>query len=164
MNYPDCKDKNSFNSGIEFEDYVCCALAREGIIIQNIHSKTFQYQTGENLQGFEIKLDRYFIGTGRLSIEVAEKTRADDKDWIPSGIYRKDRSWLYIQGNYERIYIFQKSILILLHRSERYKEDQTPTVKKFYLPIKDAEKYCAKKIEINQHLLSMLSETWDLRA
>jgi hypothetical protein len=164
MNYPDCKDKNSFNSGIEFEDYVCCALAKEGIIIQNIHSKTFQYQTGENLQGFEIKLDRYFIGTGRLSIEVAEKTRADDKDWIPSGIYRKDRSWLYIQGNYERIYIFQKSILILLHRSERYKEDQTPTVKKFYLPIKDAEKYCAKKIDINNHLLCMLSETWDLRA
>lgn len=151
MNYPDCKDKDSLENGYSFQDFVCIELAKESIILQNILSKKFQYQIGENLQGWEIKLDREFLKTGRLSIEIAEKIRADISYWTPSGIYRNDNSWLYIQGNFECFFIFGKKFLINLHNvkngngDKKYKEGEIPTLKKFYLPLIDAEKYCLKK-------------------
>lgn len=147
--YPDSKDKNSFQSGLEFQDFVCNELAKEGIILQNLASRRYQFEVGENLQGFEIKLDRLFLSTGRLSIEIAEKSRADMPNWTPSGIYRDDNTWLYIHGNYQRLYIFPKNLLRKLHNTRRYQEDEAHgTVRKFYLPIKDAAKYAAKVIEI----------------
>lgn len=146
---------NSFDVGSSFEDFVCIELSKQGIILQNIHSRKFQYETGENLQGFEIKYDSRCTGcstdkpaTNRLSIEVSEKTNANNRNYIPSGIYRDDNSWLYIQGNYQQFWIFQKKLLVMLHNSNRYKENTQPTIKTFYLPIKEADKYCAKKIII----------------
>ena len=142
---------NSFEVGNEFQDFVCIELAKHGIILQNINSKKYQYETGENLQGFEIKYDARCTGdrnteaTNRLSIEIAEKTKAENPEFIPSGIYRTDNSWMYIQGNYMMFWIFPKKILKLLHQSKRYPEDEMPTIKKFYLPIADADKYCAAK-------------------
>ena len=44
-------------------------------------------------------------------------------------------------------WIFSKETLRLLHKSGRYQEHELPTIKKFYLPISDADKYCAKKLE-----------------
>ena len=63
------------------------------IILQNMSSQKYQFNIGENLQGFEIKLDTRCTETGRMSIEVAEKSRADSTKWTPSGIYREDNSW-----------------------------------------------------------------------
>jgi hypothetical protein len=104
---------------------------------------------GENLQGFEIKYDSRFLDTNRLSIEIAEKSKASNPLWVSSGIYRSDNSWLYIQGNYRCIYIFAKSLLIGLHKSMKYQEDESyGTVRKYYLPLDDANKYCAKRIDI----------------
>jgi hypothetical protein len=143
---------DSFEIGDTFQDFVCIELAKEHIILQNINSKKFQYETGENLQGYEIKYDARCTGdnetkaTGRLSIEIAEKTKAANVNYVKSGIYRSDNSWLYIQGNYHQFWIFAKNLLVMLHKSGRYPEAVMPTVKKFYLPIKDADKYCAKKI------------------
>jgi len=143
--------KDSFEVGNEFQDFVCIELARDGIILQNINSKKFQFKTGENLQGFEIKYDARCTGdagtssTGRLSIEISEKSEATNKDYIPSGIYRNDNSWLYIHGNYMGFWIFSKKILIALHKTKKYEESELPTIKKFYLPISVADKYCAKK-------------------
>lgn len=143
---------NSLEKGNMFEDFVCIELAKNNIILQNINSKKFQYETGENLQGFEIKYDARCTGcnntmaTNQLSIEIAEKSKADNIYFVPSGIYRSDNSWLYIQGNYHQFWIFSKSILILLHKTNRYKEHELPTVRKFYLPLLDADRYCAKKI------------------
>lgn len=142
---------NSFDVGDRFQDFVCIELAKENIILQNINSKKFQYETGENLQGFEIKYDARCTGdnntnpTGRLSIEIAEKSKCENENYVPSGIYRSDNSWLYIQGNYHGFWIFSKNILLLLHNSKRYKENTLPTIKTFYLPIEDADKYCSKK-------------------
>lgn len=144
--YPDCKDSDSFKSGIEYQDFVCLQLSKQNIIVQNIGSKYFQFNIGENLQGIEIKLDRRFTETKRLSIETHEKALAENEKWIESGILREDNSWLYIQGNYEYFYIFAKRILVLLYHSGRYEIGSIPTLKKFYLPIEDADKYCAKKI------------------
>jgi hypothetical protein len=144
--------KDSFEVGNEFQDFVCMELAKQNIILQNINSKKFQFEVGENLQGFEIKYDSRCTGdngtvaTNRLSIEIAEKTRAENSDFIPSGIYRNDNSWLYIQGNYMNFWIFSKNLLQKLHNSGRYEESELPTVKKFYLPIADADKYCSKKV------------------
>ena len=143
---------DSFEVGNEFQDFVCIELAKQGIILQNINSKKFQFNVGENLQGFEIKYDARCTGdrgttaTNQLSIEIAEKTRADNSKFVPSGIYRNDNSWLYIQGNFKTFWIFSKKLLILLHFSRRYKEHELPTIKKFYLPLEDADSFCAKKV------------------
>ena len=146
---------NSFEVGNEFQDFVCIELAKQSIILQNINSKKFQFNIGENLQGFEIKFDSRCTGdngtsaTNRLSIEIAEKTQAVNMNYVASGIYRQDNSWLYIQGNYMNFWIFSKNILQGLHKSGRYEQHNLPTVKKFYLPIADADKYCAKKMIFN---------------
>jgi len=143
---------DSFEIGNEFQDFVCMELAKQNIILQNINSKKFQFEVGENLQGFEIKYDSRCTGdsgstpTNRLSIEIAEKTKAANPVYISSGIYRNDNSWLYIQGNYMCFWIFSKNLLQKLHQSGRYEEHELPTVKKFYLPLLDADKYCAKKV------------------
>jgi len=147
MNYPDCKDANSFDSGMEFQDFVCCELAKQGIVLQNLASKKMQFEVGENLQGFEIKLDRRCTDTGRLSIEVAEKSHAGMPNYTPSGIYRKDNTWLYIQGNYKRLYIFGVGFLRRLYESGKMGENTQPTIKAFFLPLDKADIYCLKRMD-----------------
>jgi hypothetical protein len=143
---------DSYEVGNRFQDFVCMELAKQNIILQNINSKKFQYEIGENLQGFEIKYDSRCTGdkgtipTNQLSIEIAEKNKSGNSKFIESGIYRKDNTWLYIHGNYMMFWIFSKKLLKQLHKSRRYKEHELPTIKKFYLPIIDADKYCAKKV------------------
>jgi len=143
--------KNSFEIGSEFQDFVCMELAKQNIILQNINSKKFQYETGENLQGFEIKYDSRCTGdngtapTNRLSIEIAEKTKAENSRYVPSGIYRGDNTWIYIQGNYMAFWIFSVKHLRLLYETGRYPAEKLPTIEKYYLDIKHADKYCIKK-------------------
>lgn len=120
--YPDAKSKTSFQDGLEFQDFVCEKLANHGLFLQNTLSRKYQFELGENLQGWEIKLDNRCTETGRLSIEIAEKSRADIKVWTASGIYRNDNSWLYVQGNYEMLFIFSKTFLKRLHGTKRYEE------------------------------------------
>jgi len=148
--YPDCKDPESYQSGLEFQDFVCELLREElGIVITNYQSRRFQFGVGENRQGVEIKLDRDILQSNNVSIEVAEKTRADNPYYAPSGIYRRDNSWLYIQGNWEIVFIFSKNVLRLLHESGRYKTDALPTLKRFLLPVGDARRFAAKVVEVN---------------
>lgn len=139
--YPDSVHSDGLEVGAQFLDFVMETLQKRGVILQPYTSKKNQYSLGESLQGWEVKLDSRFTDTKRLSIEIAEKTKADNKSWIPSGIYRRDNTWLYIQGNYECFYIFMKKFLVSLHKTGRYKEDEIPTLKKYYLPITDADKY-----------------------
>lgn len=147
--YPNAKSPTSFQDGLEFQDFVCSELAKCGVILQNLSSKKWQYTVGENLQGFEIKKDDPHTRTGRLSIEVAEKSKADDgAPWVSSGIMRDDNTWLYIQGNYEQVYVFPKNWL------RRYYIEKSPetfekfgTIRTFYLPLAVAEKCAAKVIK-----------------
>lgn len=148
--YPDSKDPNPYQSGLEFQDFVVDLLREQlGIVITNYQSQRFQFGVGENKQGIEIKLDREILRTNNVSIEIAEKARASNPYYVPSGIYRNDNSWLYIQGNWNIVFIFAKSILRLLHKSERYKINILPTLKSFLLPVDEAKKYAAKVIELN---------------
>ena len=153
MNYPkhNSGHNDSLQLGLEFQDFVCIELSKQGIVLQNLSSKKYQYSVGENLQGFEIKYDNSIFKYNRLSIEIAEKVNGDNLQWAKSGIYRKDNSWLYIQGNYKLFYIFSKDFLIRLHLSKTYEESEfpydNPTIRKFYLPFSDCDKYAIKKFD-----------------
>ncbi len=149
--YRDAKSVTSYQDGMEYQDFVCERLARHHIILQNIASRKFQYEVGENLQGFEIKLDNRCLETGQLSIEVAEKSAADNPDWVPSGIMREDNSWLYLQGNYQIIFIFSKKLLReYLERKKPEIHKSLGTVQKFYMPLSTAHKWAARVIQGNE--------------
>jgi hypothetical protein len=116
-------------------------------------SKKFQYSTGENLQGIEIKFDDKMNTTGNVYIETMEKSDPNNLKYIESGIFRNDQSWLYLIGNYSVIYIFSKKHLQLMHDSNKYRKVTTATSIGFLVPILDAEKYCAYKINTENKLL-----------
>ncbi len=140
-NYPDCKYDDPLQVGAEFLDFVLVELQRIGLYLQPFTSKKAQYNRGESFQGWEVKYDQRWTETGRLSIEIAEKTKAANYQWVPSGIYRSDNAWLYIQGNYEGFYVFLKKFLIQLHKTRRYQEHEIPTLRGYFLPRADADRY-----------------------
>lgn len=143
--YPNSKNTNSFEDGLKFQDFVVDKILNElGIAISNYSSKYYQHKYGENRQGIEIKLDRKADETNQLSIEIAEKTKTLNPQFIPSGIYRNDNSWLYIQGTYKQLYIFSKKVLVELHRSNKYHEHEEPTIKAFFLPLYVCQIYSEK--------------------
>ena len=156
INYPDSKDKDSFESGLQFQDFVAELFHDKlGVTITNYQSRGYQFGKGENKQGIEIKLDRDILETNNVSIEIAEKSRASLSDYTPSGIYRADNTWLYVQGNYKIVFVFAKSTLIVLHKSGKYPEYELPTIRKFHLPIADARKYAAMVIETKNRIYSV---------
>lgn len=138
--YPDCKHADPLQTGAEFLDFVMVTLQTRGLYLQPFTSKKYQYEKGESLQGWEVKFDGRYTDTGQLSIEVAEKTKAANTEWVKSGIYRNDNTLLYIQGNYTGFYIFIRKQLVVLHTIKddgkwRYTRAEIPTLQKFYLPI-----------------------------
>lgn len=132
--------------GLEFQDLVAKELYQRGIVVLGYSSQKYQYEVGENMLGAEIKRDGRFRDTGNLYFETAEKAHPDNAKFVPSGIHRKDNSWLFVIGDEETIYIFSIKYLSLLE--ERYKKVSGPTSKGFLMPIEDAEKYCIRKIEL----------------
>lgn len=155
-----CVHEDSLNIGHEFQDFIIEYLVKNlGISISIFQSKKYQFNIGETVQGVEIKYDARSTGdctykeckaTGNVGIEVAEKTKASNNNFIESGIYRNDNTWLYIVGNYNCAWIFSKNLLKILHKSNKYKTIETlPTMKSMLLPVTEADKYCAKKIIFN---------------
>lgn len=147
--YPNAKRPTVFQDGLEFQDFVCTQLAQRGVVLQNLSSKKYQFEVGENLQGFEIKLDERCTDTKRLSIEVAEKTRNDPElQWTPSGILRDDNSWLYIQGNRRILFVFAKRWLLNYYNAKQPTVyEKFGTVKTFYLPFEIARRHAAKVLD-----------------
>lgn len=152
--------ENSLEVGHEFQDFITERLAKEfGIAITIFQSKKYQFQKGESLQGVEIKYDarstgdcsyKQYAATGNVAIEIAEKSQPGIKDFTPSGIYRRDNSWIYVVGNFDCAWIFMKKHLVLMHKSGKYKTLTTkPTLKSMLLPIHDADAYCGKKLIFN---------------
>ena len=149
--YRDAVRPTVFQDGLEFQDFVCTELAKCGVILQNLSSRKYQFEVGENLQGFEIKLDEWCTKSRRLSIEVAEKSRNDPAlKWTPSGIARTDNSWLYIQGNRSILFVFAKRSLLAWHKQRitaEMLEEKHGTITTFYLDFADAYKIAAKVLE-----------------
>lgn len=152
--YPDADRPTVFEEALKFQDFIVDLLLKEiGLAVTNYSSRYYQYNYGENKQGIEIKLDTRILETGNVSIEVAEKTRADIEYWTPSGILRNDNSWLYIQGNYDIVYIFGKEHLKRIHL-EKYKDkvwQPKPTIKTFLMPVNIANIIALKVIKIGDH-------------
>jgi len=137
--------------GEEYQDFIAkilfqqCALS----IIPNF-SQTYQITVGENLQGIEIKYDQRFRDTQNFYIEMAEKTNARNRNYIPSGINRIDNTWLFLIGDYDGFYIFSKRLLIYLESIKPYRHVETATSQGFLLPIEpDSELYYARKLTLN---------------
>lgn len=149
--YRDAPRPTVFQDGMEFQDFVCDQLARRGIILQNLASKKYQFEIGENLQGFEIKLDQRCTDTERLSIEVSEKTRNDPElRWTPSGILRSDNSWLYVQGNRRILFVFAKRWLLNYFNTKQPEVvEKRGTIKTFYLRFDIARRHAAKVLEFD---------------
>jgi hypothetical protein len=134
--------------GQKFQDHCAVQIMKNlNIPLVNLQSKEFQFEIGENLQGFEIKYDQNFVSTNNLYIETEHRV-SPEQEYYKGGIFREDNSWLYCIGNYEIIYIFPKNLLILLYNSGRYPviENNLMTSKGFLLPKHDADKYAATKI------------------
>jgi hypothetical protein len=148
---------DSLKVGQEFQDFICDqTLKNFGIPLTIYQSKRYQYNIGESRQGFEVKYDARSTGdcthyenkpTYNVGIEVAEKTKATNYSWAPSGIYRSDNTWMYVVGNYHQAWYFSKKILQKLHQSNRYKTCQTlPTIQTMLLPIEAADEYACIKL------------------
>lgn len=145
--YPDADRPTVFEEALCFQDFVVDLLLKElGLVVSNYTSRYYQFNYGENRQGIEIKLDTRILETGNVSIEVAEKSRADVSAWTDSGIMREDNSWLYVQGNYDIVFIFGKDFLRRLYLA-KYKDkvwEPKKTIRTFLLPIGIARKYALK--------------------
>lgn len=123
--------KEQLEKGIEFQDFVNSLLYDIGIVVVQYQSKRYQFERGENSGGIEIKFDDKFERTGNLYIECAEKSHPDNDQYMPSGIYRYDNSWLYAIGNYQVVYLFVTRHLRWLHERKPLIEKQTQPHKDF---------------------------------
>lgn len=139
--------KEMLQKGLEYQDFITDILINElGIALSSYGSAKYQYTKGENKQGFEIKFDDKYKTTNNLYIEIAEKSNKLNENFISSGIFRNDNTWLWIIGNYYEIYIFSKKHLKLMFKSDKFRIVITETSKGFLIDKETAEKYCIKKI------------------
>jgi hypothetical protein len=145
-NYKEYYD-TKLEEGLQFQDKVTEELYQRGIIVVGYASQKYQNSHGENMIGAEIKRDGMFRDTGNLYIETAEKSDPNNAVYIPSGIYRKDNSWLFVIGDEKTIYIFSTKYLQMLEY--KFVKKIKDTSKGFLIPLKDADKYCIRRIEIN---------------
>lgn len=142
----------------KYEDFVISILCRIGLPILMYHSQHFQYNFGENVNGFEIKFDGNIEKYGNLYIEISEKSNPANPNYIPSGIYRQNNSWLFIIGNYKQIHILSIEQLKLQHKTGNWKETEQPTSRGFLLKKQFAidEKLILKSIYIKDEIVKPL--------
>ncbi len=134
--------------GQRFQDHCTYVVQKElSLTLGNFQSKEYQYELGENAQGFEIKHDMKFEDTNNLWIEIEHRVH-DQEPYYLGGIKRQDGAWLYCIGDYHVLYIFSKRFLCKLHETGKYIviENNLKTSRGFLLPKEDAEKYYAYKI------------------
>ncbi len=141
--------KEKLGQGLEFQDFVSELLYKEGFPVVSYVSAAYQRKRGENIIGIEIKFDGRFRERGSLYIETAEKSNPMKQFYYPSGIYRKDNTWLYAIGDYSMVYLFPKKYLQLIRK--RYKEIISATSKGFLLPRADADKYAIRIFIYHRH-------------
>lgn len=140
--------------GQEYQDFVMDNLANRGMAINNYSSKKYQFKKGENKLGMEIKLDNKYAETGNLFIEVAER-RNKNEDYVDSGIFRKDNSWLYLVGNYNIAFIFFKKHLQVIRKNYRIVEGEKQTSKGFLLRPNDVKRVSGKAFHFSKEKITI---------
>jgi hypothetical protein len=133
--------------GLEYQDFLLEKLYELGIATISYSSKKYQMGKGENKAGFEIKFDDIMRSSNNIYIETAERS-STNREYVASGIFRSDNTWLYIIGDYDTVFIFGKKHLQNAYHSGKYKtiENKMRTSKGFLLPKSYAEKVLAVKI------------------
>ena len=142
--------KEKLDKGLQYQDFVYEQLYNIGISTVVYSSKIYQFKIGENKAGIEIKFDDRMKDTGNIYFEVAEKSNANNKDFVPSGIFRSDNTWLYVIGDYSIIYVFPKKLLQHIYNRQHYIKAggrlvEIKTSKGFVLPVVYAEREVSAK-------------------
>ena len=151
--YPDSANKRSFEDGMEFQDWIVRQFNKAGFYIQLNTSRLYQYAEGESVQRCEIKLDNGCTKYGRLSIEIAERTRNDPgRLWTPSGIYTNNDTVFYLQGNKDIAFLFDRKFLQRWWEFQRDEQGMkhaefNGTIRKFYMSLDTAKEYSIMYIE-----------------
>ena len=101
----------SYEKGMLYQDFITDQLMSRGISLNAYSSRKYQFERGESASGIEVKFDSRMAETGNVYIEVAEKSGPDMPDFTPSGIYRKDNTWLYLIGDYDEALLMGKAQL-----------------------------------------------------
>lgn len=135
--------REKLRKGQAYQDFIAIQLYKRGIVIQNILSRKLQLRK-ENLMGLEIKLDEEFHKTRRLYIEIAEKAHPDNSRYVPSGVLRDDRNWLFGIGNYEEFFIFGKKQLRRLY-------DEKPPWLFWPRPTRTSKAFCIPEKQAREH-------------
>jgi hypothetical protein len=84
----------------------------------------------------EVKLDRKFRKTKNFYIEVAEKAEPRPGPMVPSGIFRRDNTILWTQGDFKGLAILSKHQLVSIYQTGLVEVVETPTSRAFLLPMK----------------------------
>ena len=143
--------KKKLEQGLYYQDFVIEQFYKIGIPLISYSSKEYQNLIGENKAGIEIKNDNRYNETGNIYIEIAEKSNPENINFVKSGIFRNDNTWLYVIGDMKRIFIFSKKQLQIFYETKKFKEVETATSKGYLIPVTEAERiYALKIIEINQ--------------
>lgn len=139
------------HEALEFQDFVAHVLLRElGIALTVHNSRRYQFEHGETRQGIEIKHDKQMAQTGNLWIETKEKAEPRSGEYAPAGIYRNDNSWLFVIGDYHRLFVFSKKVLCWLAQDRSFQtlENNTRTSIGFLLPVDVAKQYAEKSFDL----------------
>ena len=140
--YPDSVVPDSLALGEAYQEFVAKELwEQRGVGIHFYRTRREQYEIGESEEGYEVKLDARCRDTRRLSIEVAEKSSLHRREFTPSGIMRRDNTVYYVQGHWEKFWVFLKMELVGWYEEHRppIAKLHPPTIAKFYLPISVAD-------------------------
>lgn len=132
--------KEQLEEANRYEDFAELIMYMFGMPIGVFRSKEYQIMKGESRGRVEIKNDKRFKETGNLYIETHEK-QPEATEWVESGILRKDNSWFWFIGDYEKAWLFVKKQLRNLVDSKKFKNVETETSKGVVIPIKYFEQH-----------------------
>lgn len=114
----------------EYQDFITDELLKRGIILNQYSSTKYQYNVGESASGIEVKYDRLLETYGNLFLEVEERSDPSVDGFTASGIFRKDKMWLYLIGNYKKALLLHKhQMQVLLRMPEEVLESKGFTKK-----------------------------------
>ena len=136
--YPDARPE-TVEDGKRYEEFVAAKVRYLwGKELHFFDTKESQIH-GETQEGLEIKFDGRLKETGNLYIEMAEKSRADNKKFVPSGSFKKaDNTKVIWIGDYKEAFLFDKIKLQELSNAPQYRHVQIPTSQGFLIPREDA--------------------------
>lgn len=125
-----------------------------------------QYIEGECALGIEIKFDMMAKNTKNLYIEYAEKSNPNNKEYISSGILKKDNSKYFLIGDQEEFFIFSKYKLYEIYKREKEIVNNNLNIEPevsfkikdtslgFTIPIILARKYCIELEDLIKNIKS----------